>query len=105
LVLTAGGSLGAVAYYLGFVAATAGVFGEAERRFAAAASTHERIGAPTWLARTRLEWARMLLRRAGPDDAGRARELLGEALTTARDLGLANIERRAVRLLHSDPAG
>ncbi|HEV8623900.1 MAG TPA: AAA family ATPase [Acidimicrobiia bacterium] len=99
LVFTAGGSLGAVAYYLAMLAATSGNFDEAERRFADAAATHERIGAPTWLARTRLEWARMLINRGRPGDAERARELLGQALTTARERGLANIERRTVQLL------
>ncbi len=98
-VFTAGGSLGAVAYYLAILASTSGDFDEAERRFVEAAATHERIGAPTWLARTRLEWARMLITRNLPGDAERARELLGQALSTARGLALAKIERRAVQLL------
>jgi hypothetical protein len=41
----------------------------------------------------------MLLTRAEPGDAHRARELLDQALATARELGLANVERRAVELL------
>jgi hypothetical protein len=99
LALTAGGALGAVAHYLAILATTFGDFDEAERRFVDAAATHARIGAPTWLARTRLEWARMLINRAQPGDAERAREFLGQALETARELGLANVERRAVQLL------
>jgi hypothetical protein len=99
VVFTAGGSLGAVAYYLAILAATSGDFYGAEHHFAKAAATHERIGAPHWLARTRLEWARMLLNRGRPGDAEQARELLGQALTTARERGLGNIERRAVQLL------
>jgi hypothetical protein len=51
------------------------------------------------LARTRLEWARMLLARRRPEDADRARDLLDPALATARELGLGNVERRAVELL------
>jgi tetratricopeptide (TPR) repeat protein len=98
-VFTAGGSLGAVAHYLAILATTSGDFDEAERRFTEATATHERIGAPTWMARTRLEWARMLLNRGRPGDAEQARELLGQTLTTARERGLANIERRAVQLL------
>ena len=97
LIFTAGGSLGAMAYYLAILAATAGDFDEAQRRFADAAATHQRIGAPTWLARTRLEWARMLINRGRPGDAEQARGLLGQALATARQLGLATIERRAVQ--------
>jgi hypothetical protein len=41
----------------------------------------------------------MLIARGEPGDAERARELLDQALTSARELGLANIERRAVALL------
>jgi tetratricopeptide (TPR) repeat protein len=99
LALTPAGALGAVAHFLAILAATVGDFDEAQRRFADAAATHERIGAPTWLARTRLEWARMLLTRREPGDAERARELLGRSLETARELGLANVERRAIELL------
>jgi hypothetical protein len=69
------------------------------RIFAAAAATHERIGALTWLARTRLEWARMLLARRGAGDADRARELLTQTLTSAQELDLGNIERAAAVLL------
>jgi class 3 adenylate cyclase/tetratricopeptide (TPR) repeat protein len=99
LILTAGGALGAVSHHLAVLATTFGDFDEAERRFVSAGATHERIGAPIWLARTRLEWARMLITRAQPGDAERAREFLGQALETARQLGLANVERRAVELL------
>ena len=98
-VFTAGGSLGAVTYYLAILASTSGEFDEAERRFAEAAATHGCIPAPNWLARTRLEWARMLILRNRSGDAERARLLLDQALSTARALGLANIERRAVQLL------
>lgn len=96
---TGGGALGVVAHYLALLAATFGDFDEAERDFVVAASTHEHISAPIWLARTRLEWARMLLTRRQPGDAEQAREFLGQAVTTARERGLANIERRAVQLL------
>jgi tetratricopeptide (TPR) repeat protein len=91
--------VGSVSHYLGLTATTLSDFDDAEAHFAAAEATHERIGAPTWLARTRLEWARMLLTRRGSGDADRARELLGQALATARELGLVNIERRSVELL------
>jgi predicted ATPase/class 3 adenylate cyclase len=92
---------GAVVHHLALLAMLMDRFDEAEARFAAAEATHERIGAPTWLARTRLEWARMLLTRRLSGDAERARELLGQALTAARQLGLQNVERRAVELLSS----
>jgi tetratricopeptide (TPR) repeat protein len=91
--------LGSVAHYLGLLAATLGRFEDAEQHFAAADATNQRIGAPAWLARTRLEWARMLLARGGTGDMERARELLRQALSTARELGLARVEQRAAALL------
>jgi class 3 adenylate cyclase len=96
---TAVGSLGAMAHYLAILAATFGDFDEAERHFLDAADTHERVAAPNWLARTRLEWARMLLRRREQSDRERAQALLDRVLATARERGLANLERRAVQLL------
>jgi hypothetical protein len=88
-----------VTHYLGLLAATLGRFEDAERCFAAADNTHTHIGARMYLARTRLEWAQMLLARHARGDANRARVLLGQALAIARELGLANVERRAVELL------
>jgi tetratricopeptide (TPR) repeat protein len=102
-VIALGVSSGAASYYLGLLATTLGRFEEADTRFAAAEATHTRIGAPTWLARTRLEWARMLLSRHQPGDAERARELRDQALATARKLGLATVERRAATLLQDCP--
>jgi hypothetical protein len=90
---------GAVAHYLGMLATTLGRFDDAGGHFRAAETTHTRIGAPTWLAQTRLESARLLLAGGRPGDDERARELLGQALVTARELGLENVERRAVALL------
>ena len=94
-----GGAWGAVAHYLGLLAGTLDRFDEAETHFAAAAATHERFGAPAWVARTRCEWAAVLLRRGVPGDAQRAHHLLDQALATARELGLASVERRVVALL------
>jgi class 3 adenylate cyclase/tetratricopeptide (TPR) repeat protein len=92
-------SSGSVAHYLGMLGATLRRDDDAEAHFSDAQATHTRIGARPWLARTRLEWARMLLTRRDPGDVERAKELLGQALTTARELGLGNVERRAVALL------
>ena len=92
---------GSASHHLGMLATTLRRLEEADRFFAVADATHATIPAPVWLARTRLEWARMLLARRQPGDAERARELLGHALTSARDLALAHIERRAVGLLSS----
>jgi class 3 adenylate cyclase len=101
LVNNVGGATGAVTHYLGLLATTLGRFDEADVRFAAAAAMHERLSAPTLLARTRLEWAHMLVVRHEVGDAERARHLLGHALTTARQLGLGIVQRRALALLDS----
>jgi DNA-binding SARP family transcriptional activator/tetratricopeptide (TPR) repeat protein len=90
---------GSVARSLGCALATAGRFDEADEAFAQAVAVHERIEAPTELARTRVDWARMLASRAQPGDADRARTLLDPALSTASNLGLATIERQAQTLL------
>jgi DNA-binding SARP family transcriptional activator/tetratricopeptide (TPR) repeat protein len=94
--LTCGGS---VARALGLALATAGRFDEADEAFTQAAAVHERIDAPIELARTQLDWAGMFARRAEPGDADRAGALLGSALTTADNLGLAMIQRQAKTML------
>jgi tetratricopeptide (TPR) repeat protein len=99
-VFAVGLGIGSVSHYLGLLATTMGDLDEAEVHFADAEAIHTRIGAPTWSARTRLEWARMLLARRQPGDVERARDLLGHVLEGARELGLGSIERQAVALLH-----
>jgi hypothetical protein len=90
---------GSVSLYLGLLATTVGDWSDAEARFAAAAATHERIGAPVLLAYTRLEWARMLLARGESKDVERVRDFLGQALTAASEFGLGKIEQEATELL------
>jgi eukaryotic-like serine/threonine-protein kinase len=89
---------GAYSHHLGTLAATLARWDEADEHLADAAAMHDRMGARAFLARTRLEWARTLLARRRPGDAERGRELLGQTLGTARELGLANVERRAVEV-------
>jgi hypothetical protein len=105
LVMTSQGGCitGSVAYYLGLLATTIGDWPQAEARFTAAAGTHARSDAPIWLARGRMEHARMLLLRNQPGDRNRARELRGQALATAHDLGLVKVERDTVALLQDCP--
>jgi class 3 adenylate cyclase/tetratricopeptide (TPR) repeat protein len=90
---------GSVARPLGLVLGAAGRLDEADEALAEAAAVHERIDAPIELARTRVDWARVLVIRNRPSDRGRARELLGLALSTAETLGLTTIKRRARSLL------
>jgi hypothetical protein len=91
--------LGSFSHYVGMLAASLAQWDEAEEHLADAAAMHERMGARAYLARTRLEWAGTLLTRRGSGDVERARELLGQALTAARELELVAVERRAVELL------
>jgi DNA-binding SARP family transcriptional activator len=91
--------IGCVSYYLGLLALCMGALDEALERFAAAATIEQRVGAPTWLARTRVGWARALLTRRAPGDAEQAEHLLEQALDDARRLELAGVERGATALL------
>ncbi len=60
---------GSVARPLGVALATAGRFDEADEAFVQAVAIHERIDAPIELARTQVNWARMLASRGQPGDA------------------------------------
>ncbi len=96
-------NIGCTAHYLGRLSATLGHLAQAEEHLRAAATMHERIDAPIWLARTRLEWAELLRHRGGPGDTDQAAELVGQALATAVDLRLETVERRARALLDAAP--
>jgi len=99
IVVAASLCFGSVAYYLGVLAGVIGDFSEADRHFVAADLIHRRMSAPAWVARTQIEWARTLLSRRESDTANRARELAAQALDSARELGLASVERDALVLL------
>ena len=90
----------------GFVARHAGVLDRvlgrhdrAVERLEQAEMRHERIGAPLWLARTRLDLGQALLDRAGRGDADRGRRLLERALESGERHGCATIAERAAALL------
>jgi class 3 adenylate cyclase/tetratricopeptide (TPR) repeat protein len=95
---------GLVERLLGNLDRVLGRYDDAERALVSAAERHEQMGAPILLARNRLDLARLLLARGVQPD--RSHRLLEQALGTARDLGCAGIERRAVELLArvGDPA-
>jgi hypothetical protein len=73
---------------LGILATELGRYEDAERHFRRAAGMNELMGARPWLAHTRLEHARMLLRRDGDGDRERAAELLAAAQAAYRELGM-----------------
>jgi class 3 adenylate cyclase/tetratricopeptide (TPR) repeat protein len=99
VIVAAAMPFGSVSHFLGLLAAALGDDDRAAADFAAAADLYARIGAPGFLAGTRTEWARLLLRRRHPGDADYARQLLTQALDSARQLSLPKIERDAVALL------
>ncbi len=82
-------AFGSVSRYLGLLASTLGRFEDAERHFEAALEMNERMGARPWVAHTEHDYARVLLARGAEGDETKAVELLGAALATARELGMA----------------
>jgi class 3 adenylate cyclase len=90
---------GSIARHLGNLAALLGRHELAERHLQRAAEVHERVGAPIWLARTRLDLARLKLARDGGDQE--TASLAEQALATAKDLGCGEIERAATALLEA----
>jgi tetratricopeptide (TPR) repeat protein len=90
---------GPVSHDLGLLATAIGRYDEAEGHFARAEEVQERIGARGTLVHTRLEWARMLLRRGRGEDTGRARALLEAARSGAQAAMLPIVEHRIDALL------
>ena len=92
---------GSVARHVGVLNRVLGRHDVAVAHLERAAELHERIGAPVWLARTRLDLGQALLERARGSDADRARRLLEQALTGAERFGCASVARRSAALLRS----
>jgi DNA-binding CsgD family transcriptional regulator/tetratricopeptide (TPR) repeat protein len=89
---------GAADRYLGMLAATLGDWEVAETRFAAALDLNRRMGAPTWLAHTEYEYARMLRARGREEDMSRAASMLTEASALAERIGMSALVARIDRL-------
>ena len=95
LVLDSLGTLGVTSRATGLLAAALGRTGEADGHFAHALERHERLGAASLAARTRLEWGLALAAGGGREHASRAAELLAYAAVEARELGLRGLQVRA----------
>jgi tetratricopeptide (TPR) repeat protein len=78
---------GAVARYLGILAASMSLSTAAERHFEYALAINERIGARPWRAHTQHDYARMLTTRHAKHGQ-KAQRLLADALATYRALGM-----------------
>jgi uncharacterized protein HemY len=82
------GIRGAVSRYLGILAVLTKRFSDAERHFEDAIAMNAAMGARPWLAHTQSDHARMLEARGAAGDRERARDLLGTALRSYRELGM-----------------
>jgi tetratricopeptide (TPR) repeat protein len=90
---------GSAARPAGLLATACGRFDDAERHFDQALRINARIRSPLWVGHTQRDYALMLLRRDRPGDRARAGALLDEALSTARELGLHAVARKAELLV------
>lgn len=86
--------LGSVAHYLGLVHACIGDITAAQASFEAALAAQRSLGG-AWNARTKLAYAQALRERGGDHDLLRASDLAGEAVESARLLGLGGVLRHA----------
>jgi hypothetical protein len=89
---------GSVSRNLGILASTMRRWRAAERHFQDGLAMNERMGARPWAAWTRYDHARMLIDRAKPGDEKRTAGLLNQALSSARELKMTNLARRAASL-------
>jgi tetratricopeptide (TPR) repeat protein len=96
-------SFGAGSRFLGQLAATMGRWQEAESQFDQALAMNARMGAKPWLAHTQFQYAHMLLERSADGDLERARTLLDESETIARQLGMRSLETRIAALTGQAP--
>ena len=83
---------------MGMLHTVTGQWADAEACFVDAAATHERIGAASFLARTHVEHARMLIARNGGEDPAVARRLIDGASVAAARLGLGSVARQVDEL-------
>jgi hypothetical protein len=99
--LPAGGAVayGSASRQLGILAGALRRWEESEQHFAEALAMNMRMGARPWVARTQLDYARMLRKRGTNGDAERSAGLLREALTTAKEIGMAKVAADSEALL------
>jgi hypothetical protein len=93
--------LGPVDRTLGLLADVLGREDVAEAHFRRAVAWCERVQAPTWLARTRCDWARFLSTRGRTEDLPRAIELATAAQAGATALGMPEVAAQAAAIVGS----
>jgi hypothetical protein len=101
-------SLGSASRYLGLLASALSRWADAERHFRAAIEMNEQMGGRPWVSHTQVDYARMLLARGESTGRQKALELIADANTGYRELGMESWAERASELeraLHISPAG
>jgi uncharacterized protein HemY len=82
------GCIGPVTHYLGLLAATMSRWEDAARHFKAAIEFSSRLGAPAFLANSRLQYARVLHSHGRPGDDRAAENYFTQAHSSADSLGI-----------------
>jgi tetratricopeptide (TPR) repeat protein len=90
---------GSASYDLGLLATTTGRWDDAGRHFEDALRMNAKIGARPWLARTKHDYAAMLIRRNSPGDCDKAFRLLTEAIAVYGQIGMPKHQEMAEALL------
>jgi hypothetical protein len=91
------GMRGSVSRYLELLATQLHRWSDAERHFEDGLELNARMGLGPWLAHTQHDYARMLLARQEPGDGERAEQLLAQAVSLYRELGMRTHADEAVR--------
>jgi tetratricopeptide (TPR) repeat protein len=94
--------VGPVARFLGMLARMMGRYGEAAQHFEEALASGRRMGARPLMARTQYEYGALILAHSRPDELDKARSLIGQALATARELGMVRLEQQVLTLPDHD---
>jgi DNA-binding CsgD family transcriptional regulator len=82
---------GSTSFFLGLLATTLRRWDQATQHFNDALAVNADIGSRPWVAETQQEFAAMLLLQKGRGDRRRAFDLLDQALTIARELGMKRL--------------
>ena len=88
---------GPVAFHLGTLAALLGRGEAANEHFIEALDLSHKLDSPYWIARTQIEWTR-LLRERGAGDGGNAEAMVKSTLSTARHYGFGPLVEQAEAL-------
>ncbi len=96
---TQGSVGGAIARPLGRLAHLLGRWPDAESLFRVSMSIHERLDAPFWIARTKLDYCDMLIGRSDVGDVDQAKEMVRQAQATAEEFGFGSLLQRVSALL------